>query len=553
VSRAAAIALGAIAVAGAAGAAQAAAPAGRVWERPQRISLPNVVDEPQVAVGPDGTATAVWTRGGFEEGTESLRLAIVEWAGLGADGHWSEPEVLSPGTLSIGARVVADARGDVVAAWSGPDGVWTVDRPAGATWGAPFRLSAPGSPSGGVQLAMNGAGEAVAVWLRDAGGGRPALDAARRGADGSWGPAQTISAPDEGVASPAVAIAPDGLAAAVWLRMDGPVLQARAATMDGVWAPAADLSAPVESRTPLSPTEPSVAAGPGGAVAAWSLEDRRGARAVQVAAFTPAAGWEPPRTLAAAQRTPRSPQVAIDGEGTMLAGWGGVEGAVRVAARPRGGPWGAPVVVSRSPGHGCGASLIPRIAGGPAGQAIVVWHELTPLGDVLEASERDPSGAWSTPRDLSAPGSDAPDVAIAQNGAAVAVWVALRRNRGLVEASRLPAVPLPAAAGLPQPAYPELSQLRIQRAGAAGVRVTFRLSRPALMRVGNEPLSGQRGLLVLADRRARRGVNRLLFRPVRGELAPGRYRLTLQARSGTRTSCPASAVFAVPAEAAANG
>ena len=233
----------------------------------------------------------------------------------------------------------------------------------------------------------------------------------------------------------------------------------------------------------------------------------------------------------------------------------GTTSTARCASPPaRAGPWNAPVVVSRSPGRSCGASLVPQIAAGPGGKAIVVWHQLTPLGTVLQASERDPRGAWSTPRDLSLPDSQAPDVAIAETGAAVAVWVALRRRgRGLVEASRRPAAPLPPSSGLPQPGYPELTRLRIEGASAAGVRVAFLLSRPALLRVSNEPLSGQRGLQVLGERRGVRGANRLLLRPVRGELAPGRYRLTLRAEQGARTSCPASALFRVPREAAPTG
>jgi hypothetical protein len=374
------------------------------------------------------------------------------------------------------------------------------------------------------------------------------VEASVRGGDGVWGPLRTLSAADENAAYPSVAIDGDGTVTAVWLRVDDGLVRVRAATArDGAWSAPQDISAAVASRTGYPPAPPQVAAGPGGRAAAiWTLAGRGGEGAVQTAILVPGAGWEAPAMLAPRQRRPREPRVAIDGAGTALAAWDDDDGAVRVAARPVGAPWEQPVVVSRAPGRACGASLHPRLAAGAAGEAVVAWHELTPRGNVLQVAER-VGGAWSTPRDLSLPGGQLPSLAIAANGEGLAVWAAVqgRRERALVQSSRRPVVALPPDSGLPQPPHPALSGLRLLGASAAGVRVSFRLTRAARLRVSNEPLDGQRGLLLIREQAARGGVNRLLLRPMTGRLAPGRYRLTLHAEQGTRTSCSASLTYLV--------
>jgi hypothetical protein len=89
---------------------------------------------------------------------------------------WFAPRDLSAGDQSAGGPSVGlDRAGDAVAVWSSSDGsTWRVrasERRAGGDWSAPHDLSAGALEGQGVQVAMNAAGAAVAVWEQLGGSG----------------------------------------------------------------------------------------------------------------------------------------------------------------------------------------------------------------------------------------------------------------------------------------------------------------------------------------------------------------------------------------------
>jgi hypothetical protein len=148
-----------------------------------------------------------------------------------------------------------------------------------------------------------------------------------------------------------------------------------------------------------------------------------------------ASGWLPPADISAQGAAASRVQIAVDAQGNVVAVWrGGVDGGeVRVqgAVRPAGGPWQAPVDISK-PGLD-GSSPPGRTVPGPQlaldahGNAVAVWQRFNGTSLVVQAAERPAGGRWRAPADVSVPGaagedSGSPDVAIDARGNAIVVW-----------------------------------------------------------------------------------------------------------------------------------
>jgi hypothetical protein len=105
--------------------------------------------------------------------------------------------------------------------------------------------------------------------------------------------------------------------------------------------------------------------------------------------------------------------VTADPQGDSAAIW--VElGVVRVAERPRGGPWGDAVDLDR--GADAGA---PKIAALPDGELVAMWVK---AGQVM-AAQRPPGGAWTTPVPVSATCClQLLDVVAGADGTAMGLW-----------------------------------------------------------------------------------------------------------------------------------
>jgi hypothetical protein len=150
---------------------------------PLDISLPTALAEmrPQVAVAPDGSATAVWQR--IDPGV----YPYVESSTRPAGGDWSAPVRISEAGLQAEEpQVAVAADGTATALWvrySPPRILQSATRPPGGSWTEPVEVTSfftdanPRTP----QLAVDAAGTATAVWINDSGGtfvkaarGRPA-------------------------------------------------------------------------------------------------------------------------------------------------------------------------------------------------------------------------------------------------------------------------------------------------------------------------------------------------------------------------------------------
>ena len=116
-------------------------------------------------------------------------------------------------------------------------------RPAGGDWAEPDDLSEAGQDAGEPSVAMDEAGEAVAVWTRL--DGSDTIQAAVRPAGGDWAEPDDLSDAGQNAAEPGVAIDEAGEAVAVWRRFNGSndIVQAAVRPAGGEWSDPDDLSA----------------------------------------------------------------------------------------------------------------------------------------------------------------------------------------------------------------------------------------------------------------------------------------------------------------------
>jgi hypothetical protein len=307
-------------------------PAGGNWQAPVDISaVGQNASGPQVAVDPGGDAVAVWE---LYDGTNHIVQAATSPAG----GSWQTPvDISAIGQNASEPQVAVDPGGDAVAVWKGSGSanfiVEAASRPAGGSWQAPVAISAAGTNSEVPQVAVDQGGDAVAVWdLYD--GINHIVQAATSPAGGSWQAPVDLSATGQSALEPQVAVDPAGDAVAVWERYDGAdyIVQASTSPAGGSWQTPVDLSAAGQDAI-----EPQVAVDPDGdAVAVWENETDLNAEA----ASRPSGGsWQAPVAIPGGHDA-HVPQVAVDPAGDALAVWEGYEGGyiVQAAAYDATGP-----------------------------------------------------------------------------------------------------------------------------------------------------------------------------------------------------------------------
>ena len=204
-------------------------PAG-TWSSPQPISAAGVY-EARLAVNAAGDAAGTWSR------VDGANVTRVEAAVRPAGSSWGSALPVSPGR-SGGAyvqspQVAVGPNGLTVVAWMAFDGTNTIidaaarGPGAASAWGPGLPLSAAGVNAGNPDVAVSGAGTAVAVWTR---GG--SVQSSTRSAAGAWSPAVPISASDSPVYFPEVVTDGRGNAVGIWNGSDGANIHVRTAGLD---------------------------------------------------------------------------------------------------------------------------------------------------------------------------------------------------------------------------------------------------------------------------------------------------------------------------------
>jgi PKD domain len=242
-------------------------PRGGDWSEPVELTAreERAGERPQLAVNAQGDVTAVWNwhEFGYLDG-------IIQSATRPAGGEWSAPVDLSDDALlSLKPQVAVDAQGDAVAVWKSDEGVQAARRTAGAGWGAAADLDADGS---GPDVAIDPQGIATAVWESHDNVGR-VVHASTSAPGGAWSAPVDLSVRDEAPwqgALPQVTTDPQGDVTVIWRNFyEQPVhnrVTAARREAEGDWGPPVVLGA---ANGVIEPTR--VAADPQGYVTAlWS-------------------------------------------------------------------------------------------------------------------------------------------------------------------------------------------------------------------------------------------------------------------------------------------
>lgn len=242
---------------------------------------------------------------------------------------WLAPVELTPrADYSITEQNLAvDARDDVLALWSGKDGVQARYRPAGGMWQDPVQLAACGV---GAEAAFDAAGNATVVWLQCTSAVSQMTTAVRR-VDGTWSSPVILSTPGRSMWYPHVAVAASGAAVASWIESDGHVAIVQAsvrAPASNDWSPAAQLSAVGADAEDSFPAVDDT----GDAVVGFIRDDPSGS--MVWAAFRPGNGdWQRAVNLSVPGDDAVDIQVAMRPGGTAVALWD-ENGEGRFALRP---------------------------------------------------------------------------------------------------------------------------------------------------------------------------------------------------------------------------
>jgi hypothetical protein len=297
---------------------------GGSWSAPVTLSAAGA-GSALVAAGPEGNVTAVWLLG-REEG----RRSVVQSATRSAGGSWSAPVTLSPPRKAARSPQIAlDPQGGATAVWEEEysGAIESATRSVGGSWSAPVTLSATGVRAAWPQVAVDSQGNATAVWAGAVFSGRRIqshrIQTATRPVGGSWSAPVSISkAGHRHVQDPQIAVDPQGEATAIWQRSNGSYLVVQGATRPagGGWSRPVDITA----GHGLGGQHLQLVVDPwGNATAIWEGYDTRPGPnfAIQAAKHPPGGAWSLPTDISRWTRSLGEPQIAVDPQGRSTAIW----------------------------------------------------------------------------------------------------------------------------------------------------------------------------------------------------------------------------------------
>ena len=294
----------------------------------------------------------------------------------------------------------------------------------------PLTISTPGEDAFGAEVASGPDGSATVVWaglLEEEGKANYVIRARRIDPEGGLDPIQSLSAVGRDASDPRIAIAPGGVATVVWKRWNGSnfLIKDRRIEADGT-VEVADADTP--SAAGQDAVEPRVAVGADGtATLIWSRFDGSSQR-IQARQVAPNGALSAgPVDLSAAGAAAIEPREVVGPDRRVTVVWTRVSGSIQVV-QARGISSGGSVEASTYDLSATGASAVePEAAVGSDGKITVVWDRLNTgtSSFVVQARKVGPGGApLAAVANLSGAEHDAvaPQVAVAPDGSATAVW-----------------------------------------------------------------------------------------------------------------------------------
>ncbi len=432
------------------GALPASASGPQNWAPPTNLSdvipLPT---SPQLAAAPDGSLTAVWQQ---FDGTNYI-IHISRSTNGGSS--WNAPVAVSGASQnSVNPQIAVGPDSTLTAIWTvfsgGSNAIQTSHSSNGASWSPPFTLATVAGEASTPQIvAANGV--ITAVW-QGASGGWNTIQASRSTDGLVWSVTPVdVSAAGGAAASPRVAVTSPGVLTAAWTRFDGSNYIAQSArSSDGgiTWSVPASLSAAGRNAS-----VPQVSVASGGASAVWLRFDGTN-EVVQASHSADGVSWSAPATLSAVGQDAESPQLAAAPGGGFTAVWNRSDGAnaiVQASHSADGVVWSAPTGLSASGGD----ALAPQIVAAGDGSLTAVWARFNGSHIVVQSSYSVSGASWGVPVDISVDGaSDGQQIVVAPNGSLTAIWENDLSTGFVVQSASVlaaPAVTLPPAAAPTRP------------------------------------------------------------------------------------------------------
>lgn len=372
-------------------------PAGGPWAVPVTDPLPEDqrVSVPRVAVDADGNALAVW---GHQNGMvirTSHRSADGPWeppVDLSLDQGWAFGHAVvvdHEGTATVIWAQLPAWHGEET--WDGDEVIRTRSRSADGTWSATVNLSATdGWARRNPQLVVDKQGVITAVWeIHDTASDTWVVQTARRSSDGTWSEAETISGIAEASYGPQLAVDGAGNATAVWpaRRGDDYIIRTAYRPAGGTWGTPEEvwnggpLTTPWQGEPHSVFPQAAVVADPSGRLTAvWgATSEADGGFVVRASHRSPGGHWSAAVPLAPADGNldpyeGSHPVAVVDPAGNVTAGWRSRVGGrfqARAAHRPIAGPWGPAVDLSDARNE----AAQPRFAVDTQGYVTAIWRQ----------------------------------------------------------------------------------------------------------------------------------------------------------------------------------
>jgi hypothetical protein len=405
----------------------------RSWSTPQRIENNNggLSHGPQIAVDPDGNALVVWS-----QSDNGMYGRYNIWSNRYTPvGGWRTAEVIDPNDANTGnaeqPAIAIDANGNALSVWRqryrGAFQVWASQYTPAGGWGTASLIGPVAGDAGGTQVAMNSHGNGVAAWTQADENGRYSVWANRYTPSEGWSTAELIESDDRGNAGGVqVAIDADGDALAVWPQHSGPSASSPSYvwfnryTASTGWATAA-LIAPDRDAVPVR-----MAMAPNGdAVAVWQRWND-GAADLWSSRYASSGGWGAPELIEFGDGQAEHAAVTMDSNGNVMAVWaqkGAVVHSIWANRYTPSGGWGAAELIETDD---AGSALSPDVAIDRFGNALAVWNQGSSGRYNIWSNRYTMAGGWGTAELIESDDLGhgfAPQVTIDQSGNAVAAWM----------------------------------------------------------------------------------------------------------------------------------
>jgi hypothetical protein len=263
-----------------------------------------------------------------------------------------------------------------------------------------------------------------------------------------------LSGAGQDTLAPQVAVAPDGTATVVWSAQAGGAfgVYERRIAPDGQRGPIVQLSAPASSQSEDALSPQVAVATDGTAVAVWIRSDGTNL-VVQARWIAPDGTLGATQALSATGRDAGEPQVAIAPDGVASVVWkrfNGYQFLIKERRIAAAGPLGETQDLSAT-----GRDAVdPQVAVAADGTATAVWSRYDGANSIVQERRIAPDGTPAAGvNDLSTAGQNAvqPQVVVDPAGTATVVWVRFNGSNTIVQERRI------SAGGVPEPTTNDLS------------------------------------------------------------------------------------------------